>query len=207
MVNSQLYKLAIGILGTVILGAIGSGLWDAVLKPAFPKLADFMLTISTLGLQEMRDSIYVEIARGNYERASLGTFEMASGMFSGITVGMIVGVYVINRKSYIDNTDAQNLKKLMISSKKIAIPALLIQSLFAGFIIFNATRMTYIVIAAGQLQQMQDIVAPFLSDDERIRLHSNVAQIRSREDFQNITDQMSKIAGKNGLSVPRLNIF
>jgi hypothetical protein len=36
MVTSRLYKLALGLVGTVILGAISAGLWDAVFKPAIP---------------------------------------------------------------------------------------------------------------------------------------------------------------------------
>jgi hypothetical protein len=52
---------------------------------------DFVLTISTLGLREVQDGMYVEIARGNYERAGLYTFAMITGMICGITFGVICG--------------------------------------------------------------------------------------------------------------------
>jgi hypothetical protein len=207
MVTSRLYQLALGLVGTVILGAIGAGLWDAVFKPAFPKLMDFMLTISTLGLSEVRDGMYVEIARGNYERAGLTTLELITGITCGIIIGAVYRFFIITRKRSIDNIDRKTIYKLSVISGRLMISVMFILCIVAGFLFVNTIRVTYIVRASGQLQQLQDIVAPILSDDERMKLRSSVAQIHSREDYQNIVNQISKIAEKNGLSVPSFNIF
>ena len=146
MVTSRLYKLALGLVSTVILGAIGSGLWDAVFKPAFPKLVDFMLTISTLGLRELQDGMYVEIARGNYERAGLATFQMITGINCGIIIG-IVSVYTITRQLSTYNIDMKNANQLIL--RRLQISLMYVLCLIVGFFYVNAMCMTYIVRAAG----------------------------------------------------------
>lgn len=69
--NNKKVKLIIGILGTIILGAIGSGLWDLALEPALTWCGRTFFTIATLGLSQLRNEIYIDIAKGFHEALSI----------------------------------------------------------------------------------------------------------------------------------------
>lgn len=71
MTTSKFGKWTLGILATILLGALGSGLWDVLLKGAFGAVGRGILTVITFGYTNLRDSSYLEIAQGRTDRASL----------------------------------------------------------------------------------------------------------------------------------------
>ncbi|MGL1931372.1 MAG: hypothetical protein OCC45_06380 [Desulfotalea sp.] len=54
----------LGIALTIILGAIGSGLWDIAIKPICKVFSRYILKFCTLGLAKLRNPIYKKISRG-----------------------------------------------------------------------------------------------------------------------------------------------
>lgn len=70
------WRWILAILGTIVLGALGSGLWEVLVKPGLAWAGGAVLTISTLGLDSLRDQIYADVAIGSYERASLSILAM-----------------------------------------------------------------------------------------------------------------------------------
>lgn len=58
-------------------------------------------------------------------------------------------------------------------------------------------RETYIMNTVAYLQQSQTIVGPFLTDRERATIASEVAQMKSRADFDVMVSRLSKIAEEN----------
>jgi len=53
--------------GAVLLGALGSGLWDLFLKDALFWLGTKSLAVATFGFQRIRDTAYIEAAKGHRE--------------------------------------------------------------------------------------------------------------------------------------------
>jgi hypothetical protein len=60
-----------GILGAIILGAIGSGVWESILKHLLTSTRDFFLNIVSLGIKSYKDATYSEIGKGFHEASSL----------------------------------------------------------------------------------------------------------------------------------------
>lgn len=60
-------KTVIGIIVTIILGAIGSGLWDIAIKPFFKIAARYLLKIYTFGLERFKNPIYQSISQGKVD--------------------------------------------------------------------------------------------------------------------------------------------
>lgn len=60
-------KTIIGIIVTIILGAIGSGLWDIAIKPFFKIAARYILKFYTFGLERFRNPIYQRISQGKVD--------------------------------------------------------------------------------------------------------------------------------------------
>jgi hypothetical protein len=86
--NSWLARV-LAIVGALILGALGNGVWESLLKPIILWFRDIVLTISTLGLQSLRDGMYYDIGKENYERASVFIMLMMTGLIFGILFGVI----------------------------------------------------------------------------------------------------------------------
>ena len=59
---------ALGLLGTILIGAIGSGIWQRLGDPLYIWLRDALLNGATLGIATLKDALYAEVATGLYER-------------------------------------------------------------------------------------------------------------------------------------------
>ena len=64
-------KIALGILGSIVGGALGSGLWNGVLGPFCVAIGKGILNIVTLGIASLKDSMYRSAAEGLHEVPSL----------------------------------------------------------------------------------------------------------------------------------------
>jgi len=76
MWNRSKKATVLSIIGLILLGALGSGLWDVFFRPVAIWIGLKLLTLATFGLESIRDSSYQSIAKGHHERPAfllLGT--------------------------------------------------------------------------------------------------------------------------------------
>lgn len=83
------------IIGSFVLVIIGSALWENIFKNILNFSGKTLLDISTLGIEKYRNDIYVLIARGFYERVSLGILTLAMSILIGVIVGCIIIIFKI----------------------------------------------------------------------------------------------------------------
>ena len=76
------WKKVVGLLGVIVLGAIGSGVWDIIGRPSLGSLQRVILTIASLGVKALKDTTYLEIAKGFTEATSTRLlYAYTSGIF------------------------------------------------------------------------------------------------------------------------------
>jgi hypothetical protein len=108
----------LALIGAVFVGALGSGVWEALLRPALSSITSVLLTISTLGLASVRDDIYREAATGNREIVSLTLLSVMTGLFCGVMLGIPTALLTLlfRRRREIgndlDQDDDRKLSKL-----------------------------------------------------------------------------------------------
>src|SRR5260370_42092512 len=85
---SRPLKWTLGILGTILLGALGSGFWDLCLRTTFIAIGHGLPTLITLGISSVRDSFYVEIAKGRTDRVGLYLMSFTF-LFLGLLSGFL----------------------------------------------------------------------------------------------------------------------
>lgn len=67
---------------TVILGAVGSGLWEICLKPLINNTSGLILKIMSSVLSTYSNRIYLDIAKGIDDRNVLDNYQMIIFLFS-----------------------------------------------------------------------------------------------------------------------------
>ncbi len=66
MINKYL-KIIFAAILTIILGAIGSGVWERFLSPAFDKTREIIINVMNYFVISYKDSIYADAAKGFHE--------------------------------------------------------------------------------------------------------------------------------------------
>lgn len=64
-------KIVTSLIGALVVGGLGNGVWEYILEPAFAWSLHGLLNIATLGVQSYKDDLYREIAKGFHEESSL----------------------------------------------------------------------------------------------------------------------------------------
>ena len=71
MITIPTWGAMLALLRTIVVGALGSGLWEILFKRWYGVSTRTVQRIFTFGVTALRDTIYLEAARGQYDRASL----------------------------------------------------------------------------------------------------------------------------------------
>jgi len=193
------------IAGTIVLGAIGSGVWETVLRPVLPQLANFFLSIATFGLKQLRDGLYVEIARGSYGNAALQTYEAIVSAVCGLNIVVLgTGFFVLRLEA---GRPQPRAVSTLLRSRKAFIGLQVVLAIITGIVFVNLITTSYEVRASAHIEQYERIVSPYLSDKERLVLASRIGQMRTREDYQRIISDLDNVAKRCKLNVPDFSVF
>jgi len=102
------------ILLAILLGAIGSGLWETVFKRIYVLIGRLLLTVVTFGLSSARDNIYKDMAtRPTYKPALFLVFlvALAFSVFAGASTSKYQSIYLEDPK-YVDIQFVSKIKNM-----------------------------------------------------------------------------------------------
>jgi hypothetical protein len=172
-------------------------------------LSDFFLNIATLGLSSVRDGMYQDIAKVTYERTGAALLASLTGVILGIAISLITLVAIVSVPQL-----TERLKEWRIYSNKgtssfrsFIYCWIGFMILASGFLTISYVRVLYTVNAASYIDQLQRIVSPKLTADQRIEFQSRAAQISKKADFVAITDELRRTAEANKFYTPTFDIF
>ena len=192
---NKLLKVVLGVLATIVLGAIGSGLWERMLGPFLD-----WLTRATIGLYASivgtyRDSIYESAAKGFHEQHSLATYTMIIGMLPFI-------YYLLLRRHPTVTRNPDDPMRVFMRSRKgyWVILALTIAVFFATS--FSSLRIRHINETITFSLASTEIVRPLIGEQKYIDLRSRYFSMRSSKDFRAIYDELVKAAKEGHLKLP-----
>lgn len=212
------------ILVTVLLGALGSGFWEAVFKPVSVSAGRLLLKAVTLGMASARDAIYKDMATRPTFRPALfivGIISITFTGFLGYSSSQYYRVYFDAPKNVQEsrfNTKTNNLSldelvkeeqrlsnRVKELEKEMAL-ALFISSLF-GFVVTTLVhaRYRYFSTAISYFDQLMAICAPYVSSEEEKMFRSEFAQMTCHGDYVTIINKLRQKASEHGIS--RLPVF
>ncbi|PYS27914.1 MAG: hypothetical protein DMF75_19615 [Acidobacteria bacterium] len=97
-------RIAWVVLGTVILGAVGSGLWDLLMKPGVSRFGRLFLGIITFGSKTLRDSAY--------SSAALDPTSLPALVILWLVAGSAMFIILINSVSRTTKAFSRNPKSI-----------------------------------------------------------------------------------------------
>ena len=72
--KNKLVKIILGVIGTILIGAIGSGVWERFLSPLIDSTASRLASLFSLVSKSYANSLYSDIGKGNL--GTIGHFVM-----------------------------------------------------------------------------------------------------------------------------------
>ncbi len=231
---SRLRKVALGLVGTVLLGALGSGLWELGLRPGGQWLAKAFLTAVTLGSSYLKDRVYIEAARGYHEAGANEAFELLI-LFAFWTFGAgsmlldhqlrrahreaerAASIFDANRAepereetriaevlSEIDSS-LRSMRRWIRQGRILFWAFIVVSSLFVGTRVTRLVELREADDARAYFPQSLTICRPFMDARSAQLVESRFASLRGRGDYIAVTDSLKHVAATNGLQLPEFS--
>ena len=196
-------KKVFAIILTIILGAIGAGIWDHFLEPGFKIFSGVILKIITLGIKGLEDDIFLSIAKGFHEISSLLVLVILFGIISGF----LFGIVVYNARSLSPKEDKNISNEGSSDVQRYRFILILMIIFFIVIMTWSGFRNAYINDQITYYHQLYDTVAPFIDEEEKLMIKSNFAQIKNKNDYDVIINQLKKIADENNQTYTEYTIL
>jgi hypothetical protein len=229
-IKSKIVKWILGIAATVVLGALGSGLWQNILGPSLHFITRWGLDLASLGFASYKNSVYQQIAVDNPSEVSVLVLGVVTSLFILATSWQMKEAFTKNTSESLRIQRAlgslstaevaspvspeaadvlrERLERQLITLRKVrrtdkVFTAVLAFCLAVELIGWN--RHTYINSADAYYHHVLRIALPYLAAGEQAQIESDFAQIRTRQDYVSV---LSKLEGKcraQGRTVPQFD--
>ncbi len=194
MERKTILKIIGGITATIILGAVGSGVWERILAPGLDWLfRSGVDLISTVSLN-YKNRIYESAAKGFHEDYSLRIFSITLLLFS-----LFLGIYAMRKHGRIYQIISQ---PLLNHKKGLQLAALIASVAFMYMTLFAVGRHDTINRITTYSMQSMEILRPHIGEQKYLLLKSEYLQIKSADEFVQFNDSIVQKAKANSLSLP-----
>jgi len=183
-------KWALGILGTILLGAIGSGVWEWILADLFSWLGNSFISIASTFSKVYVDSLYKDIWKGA-EYSYLREIYVITFVIYLMLPLIILRIRIRkpNKK-----TDTNNK-----AQKKFILGVLIAALIFTLTIKIWETN--YTVDTAKTLIANISILAPNIDPEEIKILKSEFNMVKDREAVHSLKDKIDKLSNDNQIKI------
>ncbi|MFA4919633.1 MAG: hypothetical protein WC581_10330 [Thermodesulfovibrionales bacterium] len=210
-------KYILAALGTIFLGAIGSGLWERFLGPFSDRLILFIVDLFSSISNSYLNSLYRKIGYGNKEIFSYQVYSIIMPLYS-VTPWVLILCLLrtmkklgskLERKKE-DKEEIENLDKFKKDSleklkrlKKIVyfglFPVLLLSSLIT---ISQFMRNLFEYKAVVYVERSIEMVAPKISGQQYLELRALYRAVDTKEKFLLLQQELIKYSKANGVNLP-----
>jgi hypothetical protein len=188
---------------TVVLGAVGSGAWEWLLKPILVGASEFGLNVATLGIRSFKDSLYRDIARGLHEEPSMRLYAAVFVFLPAFILGLIAGGFSAH-KVLRGGANATLATRIV---EKLTRPVLIFFVFLLVFSVVQANQLAYVNRAVAHFRQVLAIAGPHITDAARLTHQSEFAQISSSEDYGKLISTLEEVCRAKGLKVPAFSVW
>lgn len=197
------WKSARFIVVTVVLGAVGSGVWEWVLKPALAGTSDTVLSVATLGISAFKDALYKEVAQGFREDPSLRLYNAVFAFAPLMLLGFISGFWTAARSQNSDTSDSRLERAVSWFDR----PVLILTIFMLLFSVVQAAQVSYVNRAVTHFHQLLAIAGPYMTEEQRLSALSRFAQVASGEDYERLVIELDSLCRGKGQRTPAFAVW
>jgi len=184
-------KWLAGIIGTILLGAIGSGVWDWVLSDFFSWLGSSAIALASSVSQTYLDSLYSDVWRGEEYTFLKDIFTYTFIIYLSIP---FLAVFIVRQKK--NNTNGSKRKRK---------PNLYFV-LFLGFSVLvmltiKIWQTEFTVKTASVLQANIVIVSPYIDNQAKLSLEAKFRTIDTQGKALELKNSLETIAKNKNVSL------
>jgi len=231
MGKSKLSKIVIAGIGAIILGAIGSGLWEEIVKPLLGYLTTLIVEISTKMSDGYLDSLYESVGVADKSVFSQYLYTLFSSAFMALPIVIFYLLLKImdrvGKRAKDEHTDStkdpiehagsglhsyifeaedktRNFKIAKYSTLALMIPLLVMSTLTSSSTLFSVI---YNHSTTIYVEQSLDIVSPYITDQNLKELISEYRLIDNKGKFLALNAKLIQIAESNSITLPEKEIY
>ncbi|MGZ8880289.1 MAG: hypothetical protein ACXW1N_08250 [Halobacteriota archaeon] len=171
----------------IILGALGSGFWELI-KPLLGWAWTATIAISTLGLDSLRDGIYVQ-----------STSYTGFNFETQIILCMILFLSVLTVTIFVLSGSLNDTGYVIFYQRFLLVLAITL--------CVATLRTAYVGQLSKYYKQLEMIAAPHINDLEMKQYQSKLAQVQTRDDFLKIVKSLSDKIAVAGEKAPTRTFF
>ena len=182
-------KIIATILGTIVLGAIGSGVWERVLSPLLNSISNFITATLSKYSASFSDALYAD---------AITRFEVNSFNSNINTFALTYLLILVPFLFYLNN------KGLL----KIAVRALFesgighaMTILLLSLLIFNTSRSSSISQINRYIHKNLEIARPYIGEQKYIELRSDYFRITDKNGFDQFENKLIKLASDKNITI------
>ena len=192
-------KWLLSILGTLLLGALGSGLWSAVLAPIGSSIARGLMSFLTLGITSAKDGTYRMAAEGLAERPSVFLLVFSGAFFLTIVITLFAWVMVTPRlRGWLSDAPSARLVQTSARLRRWALGLSLFNVFLVAVVLVQIMFLGYANTVASRFIQQLTVVAPYITPEQRTLFASRFASVKTRSEFVTVFEELNAIALRNG---------
>ena len=183
------------ILTSIFLGVVGSGLWDILFRPGFGWLSQTLFEAFTFGSESLQDLSYESAALDPRPLPSLLLLLFSPAVFSGVFLGLVMRRMRRTREILTGEKNQPNLRRVQILGYFLL--GFFTTLAFIG--VFSVSVVNKSVAVWRIFHTNLEIVSPYITDAEKETLNSEFRSIKSKSDYEALSQQLVSIAKKNDI--------
>jgi hypothetical protein len=197
MIKRKRALVGIGaILGAIVLGAVGSGVWERGVGPLFDWLTKLIVSGMSRVSHTYMDSIYREASKGFHEFFSLQLYCLY------LAILPVLYLILLHRHPHGKKAEHEDKIRSFLRSKKgyYMLNALTCAVLIS--MVFGLTKYHYINSVCTVSKQSISVLAPHVSDLELKRLWARFHSMTSQDDFMAFKSALKQHAETADVNIP-----
>ena len=193
-------KVILGIIGTILLGAIGSGLWERIISPLADEIMKLSINSINFFFTSYKDSIYKEASNGFHELYSLEIYLILLAILPFLYIKLLQK-HPSNKK--MNSSEKSTFQVFLLSRNGYFIYYGVTLSVII-FITFSVLRHNYINKTVTYSIKSMEIIKPYISNKKYLLLRSQYFLISNTIEFKEFNKKINDLAKENKL---KLHIF
>ncbi|MFD0727163.1 hypothetical protein [Lysobacter brunescens] len=199
------YRSPIGIIGTIFLGAIGSGLWDVFLKNAL--ISAYIMTSTAIGsvFSGYIDSIHEDIGKANANEVGIMLFLFF--MLTIVFLNILGARFIFRTYKRITRDQPQNgfSSPSPKNMRRMVVAVVLMSAFNVIAYSHHAFETLYRLRAITWTERSIEIIRPSISEQDFLKIRAMYRSVDSADDFYALINTLRDYASSADIELPEFS--